>query len=48
MTVRQVRAAFGIGKAKGKGLIVAGGDWWSPQMVFRGRPIFGRLRAFVP
>lgn len=48
MTIRQVRAAFGIGKAKGKGLIVTRSGWWSPQMVFRGRPIFGARRAFVP
>jgi hypothetical protein len=47
-TVRAVRAAFGIGKAKGKGLIVAEGAWWTPHMVFRGRPIFGSRRAFVP
>lgn len=48
MTVESVRGAFGIGKAKGKGLIVAEGAWWSPQGVFRGRPIFGKRRAFVP
>jgi hypothetical protein len=48
MSVRAVRTAFGVAKAKGKGLIVAGGAWWSPQMVFRGRPIFGTRRAFVP
>lgn len=47
-TVQAVRAAFGIGKAKGKGLIVAEGAWWSPHVVFRGRQIFGSRRAFVP
>lgn len=48
MTVRALRAAFGIGKARGRGLIVARGGWWTPQMVFRGRRIFGERRAFVP
>jgi hypothetical protein len=47
-TVRAVRAAFGIAKAKGKGLVVTDGAWWSPHVVFRGRPIFGARRAFVP
>ena len=48
LTVRALRAAFGIGKSKGRGLVVTEGAWWGPQVVFRGPPIFGHHRAFVP
>jgi hypothetical protein len=47
LSVNQVRAKFGIATSK-PGLILAGGRWLPPGRVFRGPPIFGSRRAFVP
>ncbi|MCI0582616.1 MAG: ATP-binding protein [Chloroflexi bacterium] len=47
LSVSQVRAKFGIATSK-PGLILAGGRWLPPGRVFRGPPIFGSRRAFVP
>ena len=47
LTVGQVRARFGIAAEK-PGLILAGGRWLPPNGVFRGPPIFGKRRPFVP
>ncbi len=47
LTVGQVRAKFGIATDKA-GLILAGARWLPPNGVFRGPPIFGKRRAFVP
>ena len=46
MRVDAIRGKFGIGK--GRGLVLADGEWRTPQAVFRGRRIFGSLRPFVP
>jgi hypothetical protein len=47
LTVRQLRARFGNDRRR-PGLILVDGKWLPPAKVMRGRPIFGRRRAFVP
>lgn len=47
MTVSQVRASFGIATGR-PGLILSGRRWLPPSGVFRGPPIFGTRRPFVP
>ena len=47
MTVGQIRGSFGI-KSGAPGLIAQNGFWLAPSAVFKGRPIFGRRRRFVP
>lgn len=47
LSVSQLRARFGIAADK-PGLILAGGRWLPPNGVFRGPPIFGKRRPFVP
>jgi hypothetical protein len=43
VTAEELRAAF----AQGVGLIFAAGNWFKPNEVFRGAPIFGERRPFV-
>lgn len=47
LTVRQLRGRFGADTRK-PGLILVDGAWLPPKNVLRGRPIFGKRRAFVP
>ena len=47
MTAGQLRGRFGI-KSSAPGLIARNGSWLAPSAVFRGRPIFGSRRTFVP
>ena len=47
LTVRQLRVRLG-GDPRKPGLILVDGEWLRPSQVLRGRPIFGRRRAFVP
>ncbi len=47
LTVRQLRARFG-GDRRRPGRILVDGRWLAPAKVFRGKPIFGHRRAFVP
>jgi hypothetical protein len=47
LTVRKLRGRFGSHRRK-PGLILVDGRWLAPAQVLRGKPIFGRHRAFVP
>ena len=47
LTVRQLRSRFGADKRMA-GLILVDETWLPPKKVLRGRPIFGKRRAFVP
>jgi len=46
LPMRKLRARFGS-QPNRPGLIYANGSWFVPSKVFRGAPIFGRLRPFV-
>ncbi len=47
LTVAQLRGRFGIGR-KSPGLLYWHGRWYPPSAVYRGDPIFGSRRPFVP
>lgn len=47
LTVRQLRSRFGTDPRR-PGLVFTGQGWRRPREVFRGAPIFGDLRPFVP
>jgi hypothetical protein len=47
MTPEQLRSAFRATPNEG-GLVLADGQWRSPEAVLRGPRIFGRLRVFAP
>lgn len=47
MTQAQLRNAFRAG-TDGPGLLLVGGQWNSPEQVFRGPALFGARRAFAP
>lgn len=47
MTVATLRSHF-AGRRGTRGLILANGHWYAPNQVFRGPPILGRRRPFVP
>ena len=47
MTTAQLKNAFRA-DAEGKGLLLAGGEWQSPETLLRGPTIFGSRRAFAP
>lgn len=47
MTQVQLRNAFRAG-IDGPGLLLVGGQWNSPEQVFRGPALFGARRAFAP
>jgi hypothetical protein len=47
LTQAQLRNAFRAG-ADGPGLLLVGGQWNSPEQVFRGPALFGARRAFAP
>ncbi len=50
MTVSALRLRFagGRGQRGGRGLLLIDGHWFTPTQVFRGPPIFGQRRPFVP
>jgi hypothetical protein len=50
MTVAALRQRFagGRGQRSGRGLLLVDGHWHTPAQVFRGPPIFGQRRPFVP
>ncbi len=47
MTPQRLRNAFRASPGR-KGLLLAGGQWSSPEAVLRGPPIFGEYRVFAP
>jgi len=47
LTLRKLRARFGVQHAKKPGLIYTEGRWLPPAGVFSGAPIFGQRRPFV-
>lgn len=47
MSASQLRNAFRAG-TDGRGLLLVGKHWNSPELVLRGPPIFGSRRAFAP
>jgi hypothetical protein len=47
LTVAQLRGRFGISR-RHAGLLFWKNEWWPPAAVYRGEPIFGERRPFVP